>query len=332
MTLDPRFSSICGFTIDEFERYFSEYLPDFLARGKSKGYLPAEADLDYLKKVIIDYYDGYSWDGKTRVLNSFSLMKAFDVKQIEDHWFQTGTPSYFMKFLKFYNFGWSWPENPQLTKGDLGEADIESLSLVPLLFQSGYLTIDKELSPAEFLLKSPNQEVSEAMGKRLFACLVGKGKNKLIGQIRAEILSALENFDSAALAERFREILLWNSYAELKASEGQCQAVIFSVLKTMLFEIKHHQSTSRGEYDILICLGNRAAFVCEAKYEPYTPVRGQDEKNDASLKVKLAAALKAAKVQMSLRKYEEKYSREYQIVKRVAIGFAGQDNVAVEIY
>jgi hypothetical protein len=305
MTLKPEYNAICGFTFDEFERYFSEYLPDFLAHNQSEGFMPAEADLDYLKKEIIGFYDGYSWDGKTRVINPFSLINALSDKLIDSYWFHTATPYYLVNFLKRENFDLYIPENPRMKMAAFRAVDIKNLQLIPLLFQSGYLTVDKRLNPKEFLLKRPNQEVNEALDETLFSYLLGLEDDDIIDELKKRIFNALNNFDSAALAEAFHDILLLNSFQELKASEGQCQALIFLVLKTMHFKILGHQTTPRGEHDILICLGNRVAFVCEAKYEPYTPVRGQDEKNDASLKVKLTAALKAAKVQMSLRKYEE---------------------------
>ncbi|MDR1607725.1 MAG: AAA family ATPase, partial [Deltaproteobacteria bacterium] len=156
LTLDSEYNAICGFTLEEFQSYFLDYLPGILERYKSNGFMPPEADLDYLIEEIIGYYDGYSWDGETRVLNSYSLIQALAKKKLKAYWFSSGAPSFLMKFLKIEGSGFSFPENPQMDETSLDAVDIKNLQLTPLLFQTGYLTIDKKLSDSDYLLRRPN--------------------------------------------------------------------------------------------------------------------------------------------------------------------------------
>ncbi|MDR1607347.1 MAG: AAA family ATPase, partial [Deltaproteobacteria bacterium] len=100
MTLNSEYNAICGFTLEEFRGYFLDYLPGILERNKSNGFMPPEADLDYLIEEIVGYYDGYSWDGETRVLNPYSLIQALDQKKLKAYWFSSGAPSFIIELLK----------------------------------------------------------------------------------------------------------------------------------------------------------------------------------------------------------------------------------------
>jgi hypothetical protein len=330
MTLDTRFASICGFTIDEFHHYFTDYIPNILEYNKSHGFVSAETDRDSIITQILQYYDGYSWDGETRVLNPYSLIQMFDSKLITSFWFRTGTPSFLIKFLKQRYSEFSFPEdNIPMSANQLDAVDIGNLKLVPIMFQTGYLTVDKRTNPMKFLLKCPNQEVKEALNSNLLEYLLGLNTNS-IAALKNRILTALENFDSLSLSLSFKDILSWNSYQELIASEGQYHALIYSVLKALRFNVLTQPSSSEGVFDILITLGKRVAFICEFKYEVLHPKPKMDiEKKTHEL---LKKALKRAKQQISDKKYDAGYYQEYQVVKKLAVGFVGHTNVIVEIY
>jgi hypothetical protein len=331
LTLDPRYNAICGFTLEEFRGYFLDYLPGILESYKSEGFTPPEADLDYLIEEIIGYYDGYSWDGKTRVLNPYSIIQALEQKKLKAYWFSSGAPSFIIELLKKEGASYSFPENAQMCKIALDAVDIKNLKLTPLLFQTGYLTIDKPLSSNSYLLRRPNKEVSEALDKNLLDYLLGQEATN-ITILRERIGQALEVYDSAALAASFREILLWNSHCELKASEGQYHGVIFSVLKVLGFSVITQPVTPEGVFDILLILGQRVAFVFELKYESFTPTLGQGKADARKIGVKLKAAIKEAKNQIQFRNYDARYGTEYEVVKKVAVAFVGKAHVAVEIY
>ncbi|MDR0621314.1 MAG: AAA family ATPase, partial [Deltaproteobacteria bacterium] len=82
LTMDPRYNAICGFTLEEFEDYFSDYLPEVLEYNTSNGFLPEMTTVADLKKTILDYYDGYSWNGIDRILNPFSLVKMLAKREL----------------------------------------------------------------------------------------------------------------------------------------------------------------------------------------------------------------------------------------------------------
>jgi hypothetical protein len=95
ITLNRKYVSICGYTQDELENYFTEYVDEaVLLTGMSRS--------DLLDKIRI-WYNGYSWDGKTSIYNPFSLLLFFENGKFDDYWFCTGTPAFLINLLKTHN-------------------------------------------------------------------------------------------------------------------------------------------------------------------------------------------------------------------------------------
>lgn len=155
ISMDKRYETICGITQEELEHYFAEPIAT-LAESKQ---CSVEDMKDWLKRQ----YDGYHFStNMTDIYNPFSILNAFDMNEIRDYWFATGTPSYLMRLLqhsgehinelvgKYYR--------PALFVDY--KADVEQP--LPMIYQSGYLTI-KEYNTrmGTYLLDFPNNEVRE---------------------------------------------------------------------------------------------------------------------------------------------------------------------------
>jgi hypothetical protein len=321
--LDPTRNPIRGFTLEEFRGYFLEYLPDILEYNKSEGFTPPEADLDYLIGEIIGYYDGYSWDGETRVLNPYSLIQALATKELNAHWFSSGAMSFLIDFKKKEDRLILSPPPPQMSETSLEAVDLKNLKLTPLLFQTGYLTIDQRLSADSYLLRRPNQEVSQALEQNLLDYLLGQAEVN-VTLLRERIVRALEIYDSTSLAASFRDILWWNSHSELKASEELYPGLIFSVLKALRFSVATQSVTVEEVFDILLTLGQRVAFVFEFKRSALTPTLGQSQEVAKKIKEKRQETIIEAKNQIQFRDYDAKYGAEYGVVKKVAVAFVGK--------
>lgn len=148
------YPDIVGYTQAELDHYFA----DRMELAATANNLSFEA----LKGKIKLWYNGYTWDGKTAIYNPFSMLCYFSDYQFMNHWFKTGTPTFLIKLLKdrmLYNFG-------EIIVGQTfsDSYDIENLDTVPLLFQTGYLTIkhiDNEFGL--ITLDYPNKEVKDSM-------------------------------------------------------------------------------------------------------------------------------------------------------------------------
>ena len=149
LTTDTGFDSICGISQAELDKYFVEELKIF--------------DADKIKT----WYNGYSWGGINKVYNPFSLLHFFRGKEFKTYWFETGTPTFLINLSKnhhLYDF-----ENSKVSPLQLSTYDLEKLQLLPLMFQTGYLTIksyDEEVGV--YTLDYPNKEVRQSYLEMLF--------------------------------------------------------------------------------------------------------------------------------------------------------------------
>ena len=158
ITLTEKYSDICGIAIEDLDKYFSEYIEQLAARGMF-------GDYSKLHDKILAWYDGYSWNGESRVLNPYSLLSFFQQERFASFWYASGTPKFLMDLMKKRPGGYTGLNGIKMVEWSLDTFDITKMGVEPLLFQTGYLTIKKVLpsmgSPL-YLLDIPNFEVGEA--------------------------------------------------------------------------------------------------------------------------------------------------------------------------
>ncbi len=159
ISLDNDFADICGWTEKELLENFRAGI-EKLAEDNEKTYDEAVESLRY-------YYDGYRFAPLgNRLYNPYSVLKALSSRQIRSYWFQTGTPTFLAKRIKAKGIELSslnsqWREEPDLLSVNLNDSDP-----IPLLFQTGYLTI-KEVDGDMYELKFPNREVEIGFARNL---------------------------------------------------------------------------------------------------------------------------------------------------------------------
>ena len=126
ITLDPRYSAICGYTDADLDTVFAPELPG----------------LD--RKAIRDWYNGYGWLGEEKVYNPFDILLLFDKRKFGAWWFETGTPAFLVETL-FRRRVSSLALDELVGSADLlSTFDVDDIATEALLFQTGYLTIRDE--------------------------------------------------------------------------------------------------------------------------------------------------------------------------------------------
>ncbi|MCC8113334.1 MAG: AAA family ATPase [Bacteroidales bacterium] len=150
------YAAICGITLEEMKEYFSQGLDEMAAKHSTS--------VDEMTERLLQKYDGYRFtEADVHVFNPFSLLNAFYSKRLGDFWFISGTSKVFTDFLKKANYDLSqihgiWASETRLS------SLFDSNDPVPLLYQTGYLTIDDySLDINEYRLKIPNGEVRSAL-------------------------------------------------------------------------------------------------------------------------------------------------------------------------
>ncbi len=157
ITLDPQHSNALGYTQEELEHYFNPYI---LKICQEKA-----LNKEQFMAKIKQWYNGYSWDGENYVYNPFSILSFFRKHgTFQNFWFKSGTPTFLINLLDkhlYYDF-----DGEEVGMIAFDNYDIKRLEILPLLFQTGYLTI-KERKRNIYKLGYPNLEVKESMLQHL---------------------------------------------------------------------------------------------------------------------------------------------------------------------
>ncbi len=161
ITLDNRWSTVCGYTDEEINHYFISYIQSWADKQN--------VFYEELRQQIKSWYNGYHFGiDVIAVYNPFSFMHALDKQNYENFWLQSGTPSFLIKEMhknyrdverKMLHL-----EPFDVTVGFLSAFDVGTTPLISLLFQSGYLTIKRfNKETKKYTLDYPNYEVRTAM-------------------------------------------------------------------------------------------------------------------------------------------------------------------------
>ncbi|WP_337560516.1 ATP-binding protein [Prevotella sp.] len=161
ISMYDQYSAICGISFTELTTTMRR---DVESLGESLG-MTYEECLEELRR----YYDGYHFSEHSEdIFNPFSLIKALNNQKIAPYWFGSGTPSYMIKALQKYHVGVMDIEKDSCDVDDFDVSPEQMNSALPLLYQSGYLTI-KKFNPIlhRYTLGYPNKEVKIGMLKSL---------------------------------------------------------------------------------------------------------------------------------------------------------------------
>jgi hypothetical protein len=270
ITLDERYASICGYTQEEMERDFSEHIVDTANR--------LEITRDELLVHIRRWYDGYTWDGKTPVYNPFSTLMFFNKQTFSNYWFETGTPTFLINRLKKRELAKTVLEPVIVGASAFNSYDPDELEDIPLLFQTGYLTIKGQrrvgVEP-EYTLEVPNLEVKESLMRHLLNAFTSYPMSQM-SQLGREMLQQIRNGDEEGLTNNFRKMLAgvpYNLKAEDEWTEDANEAryhIIFQVWMTLLgFNIQSEKPTNRGRMDAVL-KQDGVVIVTELKYHAAT--------------------------------------------------------------
>ncbi|MBQ9355941.1 MAG: ATP-binding protein [Prevotella sp.] len=149
----PEYSAICGITETELT---TQLWPDIELMAKANGYTPEE-----MHQRLKLHYDGYHFSKDSEeVYNPFSLIKAFASKDTGAYWFDSGTPTFLIRQLQHFRTDIMGMERIEVPAAAFDKPTEAMNDALPLLYQSGYLTIkDYDRETQEYTLSIPNQEV-----------------------------------------------------------------------------------------------------------------------------------------------------------------------------
>lgn len=259
ISMDARFVEICGITEEELHRYFDEEIECLAqANGQSR-----QEAYDGLRKR----YDGYHFCENTiGIYNPFSVLSTLEKRTYRDYWFATGTPTYLVELLKNGDFFLPELNCIEADRGTLDSIHTAQLNPIPVLFQSGYLTIkDFDKRFATYTLDYPNDEVKEGFVKFLlpyYTTLRDSQTSTVVNQL----VRALEVGDADRYMQLIQSLMTVTPYELVRELENHYQNVMYIITKLLGFYVQAEYRTCRGRIDLLIGT-DKYVYILELKFE-----------------------------------------------------------------
>ena len=260
ISMDEAYAGICGITKEELLTQMSDDI-DRLAEKLS---ITRENAIQQLK----DNYDGYHFTYPSPdIFNPYSLLNCFSKEKIGSYWFGSGTPTFLIEMMR--KFG--------TTPMDIGESEMADVSdfdaptetmesIVPLLYQSGYVTI-KDYDEETYLyeLGIPNKEIRIGLFKSLLPNYLTRSSQR--GKVAIAQMSVLiKNGDIDGALELFRTFLATVLYCENTKYEGHFQQLMYVVFALLTdYRILVEQRTSKGRTDITLETQD-SIYIMELKF------------------------------------------------------------------
>lgn len=291
LSRDNDYHNLLGYTQEELVHYFEPHLK-YIAEER-------EITVQELLVQIKEWYNGFSWNGKDKLYNPFSILNFLSSRQFNNYWFDSGTPRFLiekMKETQVYDVS-----NTAIDTMTAENLNIDQVLLVPLLFQTGYLSVKKKDAIGGFVLDYPNKEVYESMLKLI---LMGYSYNLMGATYATNIIRAIFNNDLEQLIKEVNLLFASIPYQIFDTyQEKYFHAILFLSLKICGFHIDSEVSVSTGRIDAVLIHENRV-YVFEFKL------------NDSA---------DSAMRQIKEKQYYKKYQNQSKEIYLVGIGFSGKE-------
>lgn len=258
ISMDHRYISICGMTEKELLTNFKEGISELAeANGDTE-----EATIAKLKAR----YDGYHFEENTvGIYNPFSVLNTLSRLRHKNYWFETGTPTFLVDLMKMHNYRLPDMTKERVSDDVINSVDSLSTNPIPVIYQSGYLTIkgyDERFK--KYLLGFPNKEVEEGFLNFLLPLYTSAGNNSPF--LVDEFVQDVESGNPERFMQRMKAFFADTSYQVVGNAELYFQNAMYLVFKIMGFYTQVERPTSDGRIDAIIQTPNYI-YVIECKLD-----------------------------------------------------------------
>lgn len=239
ITLSPGFATICGYSQAEFETVFSDLLPEISLPGVKK------------------WYNGYNFLGDL-VYNPFDVLLFLKNREFRNYWFETGTPTFLVDLLREHRFFIPDLENLSASETLLSSFDVGSIAPETLMFQTGYLTIQKVRQTCGgrmFSLVYPNHEVRTSLNDHILQYLTHSSPGTASRKICCE--DALMEGNVEELEGIFFSLFAsiphdWYRKNRLSEYEGYYASIFYSFFRAIGLDLIPEDVTNHGRIDLTV--------------------------------------------------------------------------------
>jgi len=291
-----KYSPICGVTEEELYAEFGEDVQELANKlniSKEECFYQLKAE-----------YDGYHFcDGCPDIYNPFSLVTALTNAKIEAYWFASATPTFLIGQIKKFKVRPHEVDDIQAFSSAFDIPVQNMKSVIPLMYQSGYLTIKNYDKLTQiYTLGIPNKEVRQGLMETLLQEVVGDEDLIPAQQLLSKMFLALQNDDINTVLEHLKTLLGTIPYTDYIAKdyEGHYQAILYVVFSFLCRYVQVEVRTPKGRVDVVI----------------------ESPKNIYLIEIKLDKSASEALEQIDLKNYSSRFALTGKPVVMVGVNFS----------
>ena len=266
ITMLPQFSAICGITEQEVKTVFAEDI-DHMAKEY-------ELDSEEMFRKIKERYDGYHFSAVSEdIYNPFSLLNAFCDRQLKNYWFESGTPTFLIRQMQHFRTDIMSLDKLEVPASAFDQPTENMEDALPLLYQSGYLTIkDYDRETEAYTLSIPNQEVRVGYIHGLLPIYVGLKSADVQMGFAAKFWKALKRGDVEQAMQEMQTYLAGVPYvegfkqklADAATAEGFYEYTMYLIFSMLNVYARTQVKCAGGKTDMVVWMPD-TVYVFELK-------------------------------------------------------------------
>ena len=264
--MDPDFAALTGFTDEELDTVFH---PDIERLSKR-----ADVSYDEMRELLRKHYDGYYFsEAKVGVYNPYSLLSAFNHKQLKNYWFTTATPSFIFQVMQKHKTDITALERLEAPADGFDVPTEAMTSALTMLYQSGYLTIkDYDYETHIYTLDFPNLEVRTGFIKGLMHAYLGMESADTQVGFALKFWQALRKNDIELALREMKAYIAGLPYIEgfkkkldeVSTAEGFYEWTFYIFFSMLNVYVRTQVKCIKGRIDILIKMPD-TIYIMELK-------------------------------------------------------------------
>ena len=266
VTLQPRFSAICGITEEEVRGMFDKEIELMAEKYKCS---PEEM----FQKIKLRY-DGYHFSEESAdIYNPFSLLTAFASLKLDNYWFATGTPTFLIQQLQHFHTDITSLDKLEVYANDFDQPSENMRDALPILYQAGYLTIKGYDHESQiYTLSIPNQEVRIGYSEGLLPMYTGLETRSVKAGFALKFWRALKKGDADEAMQEMKAYMAGLPYvegfkqklAEAAAKEGFYEYTMYLIFSMLNVYVKTQVRCAGGRTDMVVWMPD-TTYVFEMK-------------------------------------------------------------------
>ena len=266
VTMDPKFSAICGITEHELTTAMREDIEQLA--------LAYEVSPEEMHQKMKMRYDGYHFsENSEEIYNPFSLMKAFQQQKVANYWFESGTPTFLIHQLQHFQTDIMSVENLEEPASAFDQPTENMEDALPLLYQSGYITIkDYDRSSELYTLGIPNQEVRIGYTQGLLPAYTGLKSSNVQTGFALKFWRALQSNDIDQAMREMQSYMASIPYVEgfkkkleeVSNAEGFYEYTLYLIFSMLNVYVKTQVKCAGGRTDMVVWMPD-TIYVFEFK-------------------------------------------------------------------